>query len=129
MKKIVIIDDEEDFCFFIKRNLEATGKFEVKVSSNPKEGLKLAQSAHPDLVLLDILMPELSGTQIAEILKNSDDTKDIPIVFVTAVITEEETDIKGNFIKGNHVLAKPIKMSHLLRIVTILTETNSSQPA
>ena len=124
MKKIVIIDDEEDFCFFIKRNLEATGNFEVAASSSPKEGLKLAESFHPDLILLDILMPELSGTQIAETLKNNNDTKNIPIVFVTAVITEEETDIKGNFIKGNHVLAKPVKISQLLRIITALTGSN-----
>jgi len=123
MKKILIIDDEEDFCFFIKKNLEAKGNFEVSTSCNAKEALGLAQSLHPDLILLDILMPQQSGTQVAEELKNNNETKNIPIVFVTAIITPEEIEIKGNFIKGNHVLAKPVTMDKLRSIITMLTES------
>jgi len=122
MRKILIIDDEKDFCFFIKKNLEATGDFQVDTCCNARDSLGLAESTQPDLILLDILMPEESGTQIAEKLKNNNSTKNIPIVFLTAVITPEELEIKGSFIKGNHVLAKPVRITMLLNIIALLTD-------
>ena len=59
-KTILIIDDEEDFCHFIKLNLEQTGKFEVVTASNGPDGISLANRYQPDLILLDIIMPNMT---------------------------------------------------------------------
>ena len=60
-KRILIIDDEKDFCRLVKMNLELMGDFEVDIATNGKRGIFLAKKTKPDLVLLDILMPGMDG--------------------------------------------------------------------
>ncbi|MFH0827526.1 MAG: response regulator, partial [Candidatus Omnitrophota bacterium] len=74
-KKILLIDDEEDFCFFVKKNLENTGEFEVITAPEGKIGIDLAREEKPDAILLDIVMPKMDGTDVAEILVNDPKTK------------------------------------------------------
>ncbi len=107
-KKIILIDDEEDFCFFIKQNLEATQEFEVKTAHTGKNGINLAFQEAPDLILLDIILPGMSGTEVAEVLLGDYRTKKIPIIFLTAVVTEEDTGgiNSAQKIGGNTFLAK-----------------------
>ena len=64
--KILIIDDEENLCFLVKMNLEATGRYEVLTATDPREGLKLAKANIPDLILLDLMMPHMEGSEVAE---------------------------------------------------------------
>jgi CheY-like chemotaxis protein len=89
-KTILIIDDEEDFCHFVKLNLEQTGNFEVLTANNGQDGINLANRYLPDLILLDIIMPNMTGTQVAESIRNNKATKDIPIIFVTAIVKRGE---------------------------------------
>ena len=89
-KKILLIDDEEDFCFFLKANLEITGDFDVITTTRGKEGIQLARSAKPDLILLDIAMPEMYGDEVANKLSEDPQTNNIPIIFLTALVTEHE---------------------------------------
>ena len=79
-KKLLLIDDEEDFCFFVKLNLERTGKFEVLTTINGNEGIIMASRERPDLILLDIIMPEISGGKVAELLLESPKTSNIPVL-------------------------------------------------
>jgi CheY-like chemotaxis protein len=88
--KIVVIDDEEDFCEFVKWSLEDTGKFEVLVSTDGPSGIILAQTEEPELILLDINMPQMNGAEVADRLLHNDDTKDIPIAFITGLLQKEE---------------------------------------
>jgi len=60
-KKILLVDDEEDFCFFVKLNLERTGKYQVFTATNGMEGIRLAKQLKPDLIFLDIVMPKMGG--------------------------------------------------------------------
>lgn len=89
-KRMLLIDDEKDLCFFLKTNLENTGEFDVLVSNRGDKGIELAQEEKPDLILLDILMPEMSGDEVAEILLDNPATAKIPIIFLTAMVTKEE---------------------------------------
>lgn len=81
-KKILLVDDEAELVEMIKMRLEASG-YVVLTAYNGKQALEKVQEA-PDLILLDILMPEMDGIEVAIKLKSSDKTKSIPIVMLTA---------------------------------------------
>ncbi len=114
-KKILIIDDEKDFCFFVKGNLENTGEFEVSAATSGKEGIGIALRERPDLILLDISMPEMSGDQVAQILSRESVTNKIPIVFLTALVTEDEIETGVvSSIAGHKFMAKPVATAELV---------------
>ncbi len=117
-KKILIIDDEEDFCFFVKGNLENTGEFDVLVTTSGKEGIKLACGEKPDLILLDINMPEMSGDEVAQILSDRYETKEIPVVFLTALVTKDEVGNESMLSIGNrNYIAKPVTTNELVTVI------------
>ena len=113
-KTILIVDDEEDFCHFVKLNLEKTGNFEVLTANNGADGISMANRYQPDLILLDIIMPNTTGTQVAETLRNNDATKDIPIIFVTAIVKRGEVGAKDYRFGGNYFIFKPVKLDELI---------------
>ncbi|MCP4650437.1 MAG: response regulator transcription factor [PVC group bacterium] len=82
---ILLIDDEEDFCFFVKRNLERTGRFSVIYATDPDQGINLAKRNSPEIILLDITMPKKDGLQVLAQLKKDKKTMAIPIMMLTAV--------------------------------------------
>jgi CheY-like chemotaxis protein len=113
LKKILIIDDEEDICNFSKRVLERTGKFQALVSMDSRQGLDIARKDKPDLILLDINMPNLDGGAVAQELAASQMTSDIPIVFITALLKKEELDQEGK-VNRHFFLPKPISPDELV---------------
>jgi CheY-like chemotaxis protein len=121
-KKVMLIDDEEDFCFFLQKNLDATGDFEVTVSNTGEEGLRKIKAIHPDLILLDIMMPGLSGSDVAAALRDDESTRNIPVVFLTAIVQEQETRQNRNFIGNWHYVAKPVKLNELIGLIKDLTK-------
>jgi DNA-binding response OmpR family regulator len=121
MKKIVVIDDEKDFNFFLKKNLEQQGDFEVITCSDSTKAVELVKTTKPNLILLDILMPNVSGIQIAEEIRDDKDIKDIPIIFITAAVTRKETDKEGNIIGGRYFIAKPARVSEIINMIKKLS--------
>ena len=113
-KKILIVDDEEDFCYFVKLNLEETGPYEVLTAYDGPEGIDMAIRHHPDLILLDIIMPNMMGTEVAEVLRSNKATKEIPILFVTAILKREEVGVKRRKFGGNIFLFKPVTLDELI---------------
>lgn len=111
--KVLTIDDEIEFCKVIKLGLEATKKFEVITASKAREGLRLAKTQKPDIILLDIMMPELTGTEIAEELLETDLTRNIPIIFVTALIKKDEQGDQYGNQSRYQVIAKPVNLKDL----------------
>jgi CheY-like chemotaxis protein len=87
-KKILIIDDEEDVLTYLKTLFEENG-YETAVAMNGKEGLEKIRSERPDLICLDILMPEKSGIYLYRELKKDKDNKDIPVIIVTGFKADE----------------------------------------
>jgi len=113
MAKILIVDDEKDTVEFCGRILRREG-FEVLTASNGKDCLSLAEEGRPDLILLDINMPGMDGGDVSQILENNEKTKDIPIIFLSALVTkEEEGGIKGRLFiskaSGKEEIIKKIK--------------------
>ena len=113
-KTILIVDDEEDFCHFVKLNLEQTGKYEVLTANNGADGISIANRNQPDLILLDIIMPNMTGTQVAEVLRNDKATKNIPIIFVTAIVKRGEVGAMDYQFGGNYFVFKPVRLDELL---------------
>jgi len=112
-KKILIIDDEEQFTKIVKLNLEHTGKYEVRTENRGALGLAAAKEFKPDLILLDILMPDMEGSEVSAQFKNDKDTENIPFVFLTAIAKKEEIEASQGVIGGHLFIAKPVSVKEL----------------
>jgi len=125
--KILVVDDEEDFCYFVKKNLEAKGEFRVLVATQGEDAVPLARLEEPDLILLDIMMPKLAGPDILEILKNDPKTKDIPVIFLTAIVTKAEIGVDPTRQIGGHkYMAKPVSVAELVDAIKEALKKKSS---
>ncbi len=105
MAKILMIDDDAMVLKLYSEILSKEG-FDVLSSSDAKKGFDLAVSQAPSLVLLDIMMPTVDGTRVHEALSQNDKTKDIPVVFLTALVREEEVAANGGKIGGLDYISK-----------------------
>ena len=112
--RILVLDDEPGFTRLLKLNLEQTGRYEVHVENRPTEALAAARGFHPDLILLDVMMPGLDGGTLAGYFLNSPPFSGVPIVFLTATVTKEEVSSHGGLIGGLPFLAKPVNMAELV---------------
>ncbi|MGC4064356.1 MAG: response regulator [Polyangiaceae bacterium] len=119
MAHIIVIEDEADLQRLLEYNLKQAG-YTVNVAGRGQEGLRLAQQTKPDLVLLDLMLPDVSGTEVCRTLKSQPDTKAIPVVMVTA--RGEEIDrVVGFEIGADDYVVKPFSVRELLlRISAIL---------
>lgn len=121
--KIMMIDDEEDICVLTKSALEKTGKFEVIYSTEARKGVELAKSVLPDLILIDIVMPDMSGEEVMENLVNNPGTKHIPKAFLTALVQDSDTQNPLALIGEYYFIPKPIAPKELIaRIEVILMQ-------
>lgn len=127
-KKILVVDDEAGFGRLLKLNLERTGKFEVQTETKGSQALNTARSFKPDLILLDIIMPDMDGSEVANRLKSDSATGNIPILFLTALVKNKEVETTSGTIGGHIFLAKPITTDELVKnIETVLVESPGSK--
>lgn len=117
MKRVLLIDDEQDFCYFVKKNLESNGEFVVTICDEGAKGIFLIKQMKPDLVLLDIVMPGINGTDIAAQMRQDEELKDIPFAFLTAIIKPDEVEKGHGYIGGETIIAKPVATLDLVRII------------
>ena len=120
-RKILIVDDEEVLCDFIKLTLEATGSFEVSTCCDSRIAVGQVRRQRPDLVLLDIMMPGMDGSGIAAKLEEEKDTQDIPIIFLTALISGEYVERYGDLIGGRLFVEKPVRTDRLVDAIDRMT--------
>ena len=117
-KKILLVDDSETVIMFEKLMLRETGA-EIGVARNGLEGLKMASSFCPDLIILDIMMPELDGIETCRRLKSDPTTKEIPVVMVTTKGNPEK--VEEAYLAGcNDFVTKPVDKVELLSKVKSL---------
>jgi len=114
-KKILMIDDEQEICDLIKSILERTGRFEVFTSTRAAEGIQLAKSRRPDLILLDVIMPDMDGTEAARLLCEDEQTKAITIVFVTAIAIPMAFMASLVSAGAQYFIQKPISPTELIQ--------------
>lgn len=120
MKKILIIDDEEYFCRALKKGLELKTDFQVLTAVKGADGIRLAKAQKPDVILLDIMMPGMDGTEVAETLLEDPATASIPIIFVTAMINENDIKSNDGMAGGRTFIAKPVKIDELIEKLNVL---------
>lgn len=111
-KKILIVDDEQDVLLMLEKRLVAEG-YSVITATNGTDAIALAKSQRPDLIILDIVMPDIEGGKIAEWLKAVPETKNIPVIFLTALLSKTEERRESHVITGN-TFAKPLDTEELL---------------
>jgi len=116
-RKIMAVDDEDSITRMIKLNLERTGQYEVRTENSGKLAIQAVREFMPELIFLDVMMPDMSGDEIATLLKEDDELKDIKLVFLTAIVTRDETAGGYNEIGGNLFLAKPVNTQDLIRTI------------
>jgi two-component system alkaline phosphatase synthesis response regulator PhoP len=116
---ILIVDDEADLLDLIEYNLEKEG-YNVLKAENGQDGIKLARKHNPDLIILDIMMPKMTGIEVCKVLKEDPVLKVRPVIFLTAR-GDEKTEIEGLEMGADDFLSKPISTSKLIsRIRTVL---------
>ena len=114
MKKVLIIDDEVFFCRAIKKNLEVNDEFQVLTATRGDEGIHAAKEERPDVILLDIMMPGMSGTEVTDALLADPVTRSIPIIYVTAIVNEDDIQRGAGIAGGKDIIAKPVKINELI---------------
>ena len=124
--RILVVDDEEDLCEILQFNLELEG-YVVDVAHSAEEALRLRLSEY-GLVLLDVMMGEISGFKMAKMLHESEETKHVPIIFITA--RDAENDLVTGFNLGaDDYISKPFSIKEvMLRVKAVLRRTVQAVP-
>ena len=124
MAKILVIDDDEAINELIKVNLELAF-YKVITALDGNKGYALAKQELPDLIILDVMMPEVDGYTVAKRIRENEETKDIPIIMLTA-LNMLQNKVQGFNIGVDDYLCKPFEMEELLvRIKALLKRTNN----
>lgn len=125
--RILVVDDEEDLCEILKFNLENEG-YEVDTANSAEEALKMHISCY-HLILLDVMMGEISGFKMANLLKKDKKTAGVPIIFITAKDTENDT-MTGFNLGADDYISKPFSLREVLaRVKAVLRRTAASESA
>ena len=120
---ILVVDDEPHIRQLLKLRLELDGRYRVIASENSEAAVQLAHTAQPDLMLLDVLMPGLSGYEVWHRLKAQESTRHIPIIFVTVKNPQRDEELQRLLAQGAGYLTKPFETRDLLRTVeTVLAD-------
>jgi two-component system alkaline phosphatase synthesis response regulator PhoP len=125
--KILIVDDEKDIIELLKYNLEKA-EFRTISAGNGSDALEIIEKSNPDLIILDLMMPEINGIEVCRILKKNDETKNIPIIMLTARATEMDKII-GLDLGADDYVTKPFSPREIIyRINAVLRRTKKEKP-
>ena len=123
--KILLVDDEPDILDFIEYNLRKEG-YSVEVASNGTEALRQAKKHHPDLILLDIMMPEMDGIEVCRLLREKPEFNKTMIAFLTAR-TEDYSQLAGFDVGADDYITKPIKPKILVSRIKALLRRGGNE--
>lgn len=122
--RILVVDDEEDLCEILKFNLENEG-YVVDTANSAEEALKMDIGSY-DLLLLDVMMGEISGFKMANMLRKNKRTEKVPIIFITAKDTENDT-ITGFNLGADDYISKPFSLREVIaRVKAVLRRTSNA---
>lgn len=123
--RILVVDDEEDLCEILKFNLENEG-YEVDTAHSAEEALKMDIGSY-SLLLLDVMMGEISGFKMASLLKKDKKTAQVPIIFITAKDTENDT-VTGFNLGADDYISKPFSLREVIaRVKAVLRRTQQGE--
>ncbi len=125
--QLLVIEDEESILELVRYNLQKEG-YRVHTASSGEEGFSLATSSKPDLVVLDLMLPGIDGLEVCRMLKQRDDTEEIPIVMISAC-GEESDIIRGLELGADDYVTKPFSPKVLAARVNAVLRRSKKQPA
>ena len=127
-KRILIVDDEVGAARLLGSNLEATGHYETRVENWPQDIVAVAREFRPDVILMDIIMPHISGGDAVELLKPDPFLASIPVIFLTAAVQRWVVqDHEGN-ICGHPCIAKPATTEEIIQCIEKQFEGKAPSP-
>lgn len=113
-KRILVVDDELSFTRLLKMNLEDTDDYEVRLETWAQRALGTAREFEPDLILLDVVMPQLRGDQVAAQLRADAKLGTTPVVFLSAAVEKRAVRENDGFINGQPFIAKPASVEEIV---------------
>jgi two-component system alkaline phosphatase synthesis response regulator PhoP len=120
-----VVDDESDIVELISYNLTKEG-YQVYTASNGKEAIKVAKEVFPDLIILDVMMPEMDGIEACRLMRSMPEFKQVFMVFLTAR-SEEYSEIAGFHVGADDYIAKPIKPRALMSRINAILRRNTTE--
>jgi len=116
VKKILIIDDEQDVLMVLRKRLTNEG-YSVMTADNGNKGLSLAKSGHPDLIILDRMLGDMLGEEVAANLKKNPQTSNIPVIFLSCIFSKAEEAERNHLFGGDMMFAKPYDQEELVNAI------------
>jgi len=113
-KRVFIVDDESGFTKLLKLTLEKSGRYTVREENDGTKAWLAAREFQPDIIFLDIVMPKIDGGDVAQQIRSDPALKDVPIIFLTAIVSEKEG---GHTIGGFPFIAKPVSLDAITRCI------------
>jgi CheY-like chemotaxis protein len=126
IKKVLIVDDNKDICHLLGHILEEAG-YQIFYANNGLQALTQAQSQQPDLILMDLSLPELDGWEVLKRLRNQPMFSHIPIIALTAFVNVK-THSKALAAGFSYYLPKPFQINEMLKVIAELLQFNASPP-
>jgi CheY-like chemotaxis protein len=124
-RRILIVDNDKNTTHLVKILLEKTGRYLVFEENEPTRAHLSARNFRPDLILLDVVMPETDGGEVAARIKADPELQNAPIIFLTALVTRAEAKT-GLHIDGHPFLAKPIDIQELIKAIEVHVPARSN---
>jgi len=112
--RVLLVDDEIRFCRLLKAALEQTGRYVVETENRPTHALQKALEFRPQVVLMDVMMPEMDGGELAALFKANPRLGATPIVFLTAAVKRAELSAHSGEVGGCRFLAKPVALHEVM---------------
>lgn len=121
-KRILIVDDEEKFLSMVKKNLEKAGPYDIRTESKGGQAVAAVKEFNPHLIILDVVMPDRRGPEIAYEIKNNPKLSHIPILFLTATAQKGQSEMFGGLVGGSPftikpAISKPVSTPDLLKSI------------
>ena len=115
-KKILVVDDDEELLSFLA-NILRRANYETISTTKGKEAVELAKGRLPDLIILDIKMPDMRGSEVAVLLSENPSTVNIPIIFLTGILDKQKEPLDKIPNKSHYVMIKPATAEELLEAI------------
>ena len=116
-KRILVVDDEASITRLLKIGLEQKVRYIVRTENEAPLAVTAAEEFQPDLILLDVMMPDLDGGQLASRFQAHPQLKSVPIVILTAAATKKEVYARGGRVGGLPFLAKPVNLAEVVACI------------
>jgi DNA-binding response OmpR family regulator len=127
-RRVLVVEDEPDIAALIKHTLERSGDAAVEIASRGDEALRIIAARPPDLVILDLNLPVLDGVELCRMLRQRPDTRELPIIMLTAR-TSEQDRVGGLDLGADDYITKPFSLRELgARVRAVLRRRGSAEP-